>query len=257
MRKAFLWVSAITGVILFFGIPATAAQQSPTVIGQVVNSTGATQNGVPLPSGGTIFDGDVIATGQDGKVVVKLSATSQASLNENTSVVFSKVLDQTQLRLQKGTVVAESSGKSLVVVVTPRFEIQPPLAGNSKLYVGLMADSSTYIESTEGQAVIVDEKSGSSYELANGRNTLIPANASGVPGLQPREPVQTATTSAGTSAPSPPAAQPTPTAPSKPASHGNGLLIGLGVAGGAGGAIAAFAGGGSGSSGGPASPSSP
>jgi hypothetical protein len=257
MRGNFLHAFVVTGAILLWGSYAICAQQPPVIIGQVVNSSEATQNGVALPSGGTIFDGDVVATGTNGQAVIKLSAASQVSLKENTSAVFSKVLDQTRLRLQKGTVVVENSGKSLVVVVTPKFEIQPSPTGNSKLYVGLMTDTSTYIESDQGQVVILDTKSGKSYELAAGQNTLIPENASGVPGLQPRQPAQTATATAPAPAPNVPASQqPQPTAPQKAASH-TGLLIGLGVAAGAAGGVAALAGGGSGSGSGPASPSVP
>jgi predicted aspartyl protease len=229
--------------LLLFGL-AAPAQQTPAVIGQVVNSTGATQNGVSLPSGGTILDGDVVATGASGLAAIKLSAVSQITLNENTSVVFTKVLDQTRLRLQKGTVVVENSGKSLVVVATPKFEIQPAIAGSSKLYVGLMADKSTYIEAGQGDVAIVDTTTGQSYVLSAGHNTLVPENASGIPGLQPKQPAQAATT---TPSPNVPAAQPQPAVPQKrSSSHGTAILIGLGAGGAAVAGVAAAAGGGGG-----------
>ena len=253
-HRSRIWpIAALTAGVLLVGPFRAAGQQAPAVIGQVVNSSGATQNGVALPSGGTVFDGDVVSTGASGNAVIKLSPTSQVSLDESTSAVFSKVLDQLRLRLQKGTVVVESSDKSLMAVVTPKFEIHPALAGGCKVYVGLMADNSTYIESAQGQIVIVDTKSGKSYVLPSGQNTLVPENASGIPGLQPRQQVEAATSQL----PPPTPAPQQPSARQKPAGHNTGLLIGLGVAAAAGGGVAALAGGGGGGGGGGGSPASP
>jgi hypothetical protein len=248
MGTRFSLVLSAALTVCFFCL-AAAAQQGPIVIGQAVLSTETTQNGIALPSGGTIFDGDLIVTGASGSAVVKLSPTTQVTLNANTTVHFARVVQRTWLRLQKGTVVVENTGKDFAVVETPKFQIVPGTEASSKAYVGLMADNSTYLESAEGNMVIDDIKSGQSYILAAGQSTLVPADASGVPGLQaqavvPAPPVKEAP-------PTPP-----PTTPPKPPSHHTGLIVGIAAAAGVAGGVAALAGGGGGG-GPPASPSAP
>jgi len=243
-----LWLASARAVaaVCFFCF-AGLAQESPTVIGQAVVSTGTTQNGISLPSGGTIFEGDLIATDASGRAVIKLSPTSQVTLNANTAVRFARVAERTWLRLQKGTLVAENAGKGFAVVETSRFHIVPATEGNSKVYVGLMADNSTYLESAEGAVTIDDIKSGQSYALPAGQSTLVAADASSVPGLQ-----------AQAVAPAPPAKEtaptPPPPAPHKPPSHNTALIVGIVAAAGIGGGVAALSGGGGGQ---PASPSAP
>ena len=263
------WTYRVVAVVCLLGFSSAYGfpPQTPAVIGQVVVSSGATQNGVALPSGGTVFDGDVISTGPTGNIQIKLSPTNQVTLNEDTSVAFSRVLEQTRMQLQKGTVVVQGAENNLVAVVTPKFRIEPPISGTSKVYVGLMADNSTYIESAEGDTIIVDTATGKSYVLSAGQNALVPENATGIPGLEPQN-----TTVASNPAPNPPAtetpaAQPPASQPpsnplpkvTKTPTHGSGALIGVVVAAAAAGGIAAAAGGGGGSSsgGGGSRPSSP
>lgn len=241
-------------------IPASATgfpgqQEEPSnVIGKVVASAGATRNGNPLPSGGTVFDGDLLSTGAIGRTVIQLSPTNQVTLNENTSARFTRFVERVCLRLQSGTIVAENTGGSYVLVATTRFRIEPTSAAHSTIYVGVMTDNSTYIESVAGDVRIEEIQSGQSYLLPAGQNTLVPANASGVPGLQPLPATPTPTPASST----PPS---NPQTPSAPTPHSHTTIIILGAAAGAGivGAVAGLAGGGGGGSGGsqPVSPSAP
>ena len=236
--------------ICFFCL-AAPAQESPIVIGQAVVSTETTQNGISLPSGGTIFDGDLVATGASGRAVVKLSPTNQVTLNANTAVRFARVVERTWLRLQKGTIAVENTGKDSAVVETPKFHIVPATEGTSKAYLGLMADNSTYIESAEGNVTIDDIKSGQSYVLPAGQSTMVPADSSGVPGLQPLR-----ATPAPTPTPSTPPSHPQPPLAPRPHSHNTALLLGISAGAGIAGAVAGLSGGGGGG-GQPASPSAP
>jgi hypothetical protein len=244
------WLAAVRAVVtIYFFCLAAPAQESAIVIGQAVVSTETTQNGIALPSGGTTFDGDLIATGASGRAVVKLSPTNQVTLNANTAVRFARVVQRTWVRLQKGTIVVENTGKDFAVVETPTFHVVPATEGTSKAYVGLMADNSTYIECAEGNVTIDDIKSGQSYVLPAGQSVMVPADSSGVPGLQPRRvtpaPAPTQTT---------PPSQPQPPSPPRPPSHNTALILGIAAAAGIGGGVAALAGGGGGQ---PASPSAP
>jgi hypothetical protein len=237
MRRspAFRHILARTGVaVFFFGLTAFG-QTPPAVIGEVEISTSATLNGAPLPGGVTIFDGDVVATGPNGEAVVRLLPDDEVVLNEKTSVAFSKAQDRVRLILRRGTLVLQNNGKGPVAVVTPKFVIQPAQPGNARLYVGLMADQSTYIEASQGNMLIVDESSGKSYLLLEGQNTLVPRNASGIPGLQPRQSIYVATSKPN---------RITPSTEQRPrrisTSHNHHLAIGLGIAAAAAGGVTAM-----------------
>jgi len=230
------------------GFPGQAEKQGK-VIGNVVSSMGATQNGKPLPSGGWVNDGDSVSTGATGRAVLQLLPTNQVTLDENTSASFSIPGDRVLLQLQNGTIVVENKGERNVLVETTRFHIEPSSTTPSRTYVAIRSDNSTYIEALTGDVRIRDTQSDQVYLLPAGQNTLVPANSSGVPGLQPL-PGSAATT-------------PTPTTPSQPPpapgvrGHSHTTIIILGVAAGGGiaaAAAAALSGGGGGTSGPPASP---
>jgi len=236
-----------TCAIVLAAIAATAAQESPEMMGQVVSAQEATQNGNPLPAGGTVFESDVISTGGGGQAVVKLSPTSQAELRANTSVLFTRILRRKVVQLHSGNVLVENAGKDFTLVRTVKYNISPQGEAPSKIYVGLMADNTTYIEAADNPLEIEDLKTGQVYVLPAGQNAFVPQNAEGVPGLAPTQPPQTATVK-------PPATptNPTATPPAKPKSSSHtGLIVGIAAAAGIGGAVAALAGGHGGGGGSP------
>lgn len=226
------------------GLPGQAETQSK-VIGNIVSSTGATQNGKPLPSGGWINDGDSISTGAIGRAVLQLLPTNQVTLDENTSARFSIPVDRVLLQLQNGTIVVENKGERNILIETTKFHIEPNSAAPSTTYVAIRSDSSTYIEALSGDVRIRDTRSDQTYLLPTGQNALVPANGSGVPGLQPL-----AGSADLTPAPKTLSSQPAPGV----RGHSHTTIIILGVAAGSGIAAAAaiaLSGGGSGT---PASP---
>jgi ferric-dicitrate binding protein FerR (iron transport regulator) len=213
------------------GFPDQEKEQRK-VIGKVVTSTGATQNGKALPSSGWVNDGDSVSTGATGRAVIQLLPTNQVTLDENSSASFTIPVDRVLLQLQNGTIAVENKGERNVLVETTRFHIEPNSTAPSSTYVAIRTDNSTYIEAVTGDVRIRDIQSDQAYLLPAGQNTLVPANASGVPGLQPLP---------GTAAPTPtprtPPNQPPP--PPGVGGHSHNTIIILGVA--AGGGIAAAA----------------
>jgi ferric-dicitrate binding protein FerR (iron transport regulator) len=217
------------------------------VIGNVVSSKEATQNEKPLSNGGWVNDGDLVSTGATGRAVLQLLPTNQVTLDENTSASFSIPGDRVLLQLQKGTIVVENKGERNVLIETTRLHIEPNSPAPSSTFVTIRGDNSIFIEAVTGDVRIRDTQSDQTYLLPAGQNALIPANASGVPGLQ--------TLAEGAGAPTPKAPPTPPPAPGVPG-HSHNTLIILGVAGGGGIAAAAAIAlsGGGGTSGPPASP---
>jgi ferric-dicitrate binding protein FerR (iron transport regulator) len=251
-------------------IPASATgfpgQQEPASneIGKVTTAVGATRNGKPLATGQTVVDNDLVSTGAAGRAVVQLSPTNQITLNENTSARFSRVVERIWLRVQSGNIVAENKGESYALIVTAKFHIEPNSNAASRIYVGVMTDNSTYIESVTGDVRIEEIQTEQAYLLPSGQNTLVPASASGVPGLQPLQaaaPTPTAptpTSTTPTSTPSTPSSNPQTPSVAAAHSHTGLIILGAAAAGGVAAAAAGLAGKGGGSSGSqPVSPSSP
>jgi hypothetical protein len=249
MTRSFLFAAFATmAAVVLFGSPAPG-QESTHVLGQVVSATGITQNGSPLPPGGTIFDGDMLAADATGEAVIKLSPTSQVAIRPNTTVHITRILTRKVVHIHSGNVLVENAGKDFILVKTPKFNITPRTEQASRIYVGLMTDNTTYIEAAEGDVEIEDIKSTRAYTLPAGQNTFVPESAEGVPGLESRQPpAPPAPTQAAPSAPQP--AQP------KPASHNTALIAGIAAAAGIGGVVAAVAGS-HGGGGQPVSPSAP
>jgi len=249
MTRSFLFAALATMAAVVLCGSAAPGQENPNVLGQVVSAAGITQNGSPLPGGGTIFDGDLLAADANGKAVIKFSPTSQVAISPNTSVRFARILTRTVLQIQSGNVLVENAGKDFTLIQTPRFNIRPLTEQASSIYVGLMTDNTTYIEAVKGDAEIEDINSSRSYTLPAGQNTSVPESAEGIPGLQSHQP---------TPPPGPVQAAPStpqPTQP-KPTSHNTALIAGIAAAAGIGGIVAAVAGG-HGGGGQPVSPSGP
>jgi len=251
MTRSFLFAALVTMAAVFLFGSAASGQLNPNVIGQVVSATGITQNGNPLPPGGTVFDGDVLTVDAAGEAVIKLSPTNQVAIRPNSSVHFARILTRKVVQIHAGNVLVENAGKDFTLVQTPRFNIAPRTVQASRIYVGLMTDNTTYIEAAEGDVEIENIKSSRSYILPAGQNIFVPESAEDIPGVEPRQAIPPSTPAQV--APSTP-----PPAPPKPASHNTALIAGIAAAAGIGGVVAAVAGGHGGGGGGqPVSPSAP
>ena len=232
--------------------PPAPADEQGEVIGKVITAAEATRNGKPLATDGWVYDGDAVVTAAAGHAVIQLWPANQVILDENTTASFTRPVDRVWLHLQNGTLVAESSGESTPLVATTRFHIEPTSTAPAKITVGVMADSTTSIESAFGDFRVGDIQTGQSYLLPTGSKVLVAANATGIPGLQPLRatPGQTQTPSV------PPSNPPHPTTSSGSHSHTTLIIVAIAAGGGIAGAAAALSGGGHGGST-PVSPSAP
>jgi len=231
--------------------PATGGQQA---IGQIISSSGASVGGVPVPGPGTVLAGDTLSTAKGGTALVKISASTQVSLAEGTTVNFSNPSGHPLARILSGIVLADTDGPNSLNIETPRCRIAPAQAGKATYLVSVSPDGSSTLTARHGTALVTEISSGRSNILPEGETEACAAPAS--PVLEQERPVLEQERAEAQPAPSEPASQ---AAPHPVTTHrgSSGILIlaAVGAAAGVGIAVGASGKGGGGS--GPASPSAP
>jgi ferric-dicitrate binding protein FerR (iron transport regulator) len=219
--------------------PLVQSEKQHKVIGNVVSSAGATANGKALAQGEWVNDGDAVSTEGGGRTVIHLLPTNQVTLEDGTSVNVTMPYDRVLLQLLSGTMVVENKGDRNVLVATTKFHIEPNTTGPTSIFVSIKADNSTDIDALLGDVKIRDIQSDQTYVLPSGQNVIIPADASGVPGLQPLPSAGGPTPPAGPPPSQPPLSQPPPPTGSQGHSHTTLIIIGVAAGGGIAGIIAA------------------
>ena len=246
------------GVVWLSGVHLVARVERQ-VVGQVVSSSGAFLEGVPIPNQGTILDGDLLTTGRGGSALVKFSVTAQANISEEASIRIRIISGRTVIQLTSGLVSLEGATEDALVVQTPKYEIGPATPGKSVFVVAVLADQRAFVSSRKGSVSVAEIKTGKSFVLPEGEERAISEALMAGPSQEKEGPRQAPSIPSGPAAGGQPAQPASPgTAPGrkqaekrmKPATLG--LILGAGAAAGIGAAIAASSGGGP-----PVSPSRP
>jgi hypothetical protein len=255
LPKAFL------AALLISSLPRTTIQGAELgIVGEVVESRGASLGGVPIPGASTILAGDVLSTEQSGRALVSFSSGDRLNLTGDTSVTFEGEPGGVVARMSHGDLLAEAYNPRALTIETSRYRITPDNARPATCLVAILGDHRTVISARRGRISVTDLRSGTLKGLVAGEQVVMSDPA---PGGQEPEPSQPAP-------PKPAAQAPPPSAPSQPtepagtstpaATHksNTGLILLLVGAGAAAGVGAALAGGGhGGGAGGPVSPSAP
>jgi hypothetical protein len=247
MREAFRGALAILFVV-WPCLGAKGKPQTPAVIGQIAESSGATVDGVPALSSGTLIAGDTLATPKGGAALVRIPGNGQVELSENSTVGFSGTPGHVVAKIAQGTIVVRGPDPEFVVIEAAQCRIGPA-QGPATFALTLPLGGSASITARAGAISVTPIGSGQARTLSPGETFVCPnlpaVPASQGPGIEESKP-----------APSEQAGQAAP--PGAPKHSNTGLLIlllGGGAAAGIG--AAAAAGGHGGGGGGPASPSAP
>lgn len=199
-RKVLAWTMAVGLSVL----PLTAAINQQ-VVGKVVRSSGASLGGAVIPDEGTIVAGDSLSTGKGGSALVKLSATTQASLGGETTVLFRKDAARLSVKVSAGTVLVETMGKDAPVVETAEYKAEPSEQGKANYLVAVLPDKTTVITARRGRISIKEIDSGKTYLLPEGYKAVSAATSSAAASAQEREePKQAPGAPAGPSTEGPP-----------------------------------------------------
>lgn len=223
---------------------AQLAARGQQTIGQIVSSAGASVGGVPVPGQGTVLAGDTLSTVKGGSALVKISASTQLSLAEDTSVSFSSVAGHPVAKIASGVIVADAQGADALTIEAPRCRISAAQPAATTFLISVRPDGATLVTARHGLASITETGASQAKTLAEGDTTECAAPPS--PGQEKEAPKPAPGEPAGQAPPKPPEVH-----------HGSGTLILVGVAAAAGIGAAVAAAGGGGGGGGPVSPSQP
>jgi hypothetical protein len=176
-NKLVVWALAIG---CLFALSLSAADRG-RILGGVVASPGVTVAGIPIPSEGTIFAGDLLRTPKGGTALVNFAAASQANIAEETSVRFGYAGVNPLAQLSLGTMVTTRLSKDGLIVETPKYRIEPAEQGKAVHVVAVLRDEGTVVTARHGGVSITEISSGLRYVLPEGKYATIAASSVGVP----------------------------------------------------------------------------
>src|SRR3989441_9579231 len=154
-QRVILWA---VGVGWLSAVPLIARVERQ-VVGQVVSSSGAFLEGVPIPNQGTILDGDLLTTSRGGSALVKFSVTAQANISEEASLRIRIISGRPVVQLTSGLVSLEEATEDALVVQTPKYEIGPATPGKSVFVVAVMREPRPLVSVLKGSGLVAENKS--------------------------------------------------------------------------------------------------
>jgi hypothetical protein len=144
------------------------------VIGQIVSASGATLNGVVARAGGTLTSGSTLETAERGTALVKLSADTQATLRQKTSVNFQEKSGRVVAEVISGTITARAPSKNALVLETPRYTIEPAGAGPAIYGTAMCGGINTEVAARRGPVALTEKTSGTRFfVLKEGQCALV------------------------------------------------------------------------------------
>jgi hypothetical protein len=168
MRKLFNYVSAILCIVLIAAFAVSVKADNARyvisakaggvniVTGDVTVTHKSDKSQTALTTKDKLEEGDIVTTGEDGRVEITLNPGSYLRLGENSSLeLTTTVLEDLNLRLNKGSAVIEAAGgEGLAIVIevsTPQTKVNLVKKGIYRLNV--TADA-TEIQVWKGQAEV-------------------------------------------------------------------------------------------------------
>ena len=243
-----LWCVMAIGLANGVCLAAKGKPQTPALIGQIVQSSGATVDGGPALSSGTVLAGDTLATSKGGGAIIRIPGGGQVNISENTTVGFRGSPGHVVAKIAQGEIVVQGPNPEFLVIEAAQCRIQPAGEASATSAVTMSLGGSATVTAQAGSISVVQAGSAEARTLTNGETFVCP-NTTPVSSGQGREESKPAAGEQAGQASAPPESP----------KHSNTalwvLLLGGGAAAGIG--AAAAAGGHGGGTSTPASPSAP
>jgi ferric-dicitrate binding protein FerR (iron transport regulator) len=163
---------------LFSSAARPAGEQQ---LGRILYSQAASLRGLPVPTSETLFNGDALATSENGSALIELKSGARLRIRENSSVRFLGDGDRVQAELLAGAVESESAGKPTLVVTTSKFQFTPSRVEDCRFTVALSKQQETVAAAFKGDLLVRTPDAQGSYILPEGKYAAIPASSEGVP----------------------------------------------------------------------------
>ena len=147
------------------------------VVGIAVQSQAASVHQAKLAPGSTVFSGDSITAGPNGRAQVSLPGGGRVDVLSNSTVRVDRSSDGVEMSLEQGSAIFQTRPDSPVSAVFPDARVRAPKGGSAMAIVGMETPDSALIVAKIGSLEVISEHDSHLVTVPEGsaaRITLLP-----------------------------------------------------------------------------------
>jgi hypothetical protein len=159
---------------LVLALPGWAASD---VIGIAVQSQAASVHQAKLAAGSTVYSGDAITAGPNGRAQISLSGGGRVDVLSNSTVRVNRNADGVEMSLEQGSATFQTRPDSPVSAIFPDARVRAPKGGSAMAIIGMETPDSALIVAKIGALEVISEHDSHSVIVPEGsaaRITLLP-----------------------------------------------------------------------------------
>ena len=159
---------------LVLALPGWAASD---VIGIAVQSQAASVHQAKLAAGSTVYSGDAITAGPNGRAQISLSGGGRVDVLSNSTVRVNRDADGVEMSLEQGSATFQTRPDSPVSAIFPDARVRAPKGASAMAIIGMETPDSALIVAKIGALEVISEHDSHSVIVPEGsaaRITLLP-----------------------------------------------------------------------------------
>jgi hypothetical protein len=159
---------------LALALPGWAASD---VIGIAVQSQAASVHQAKLAAGSTVYSGDAITAGPNGRAQISLSGGGRVDVLSNSTVRVNRDADGVEMSLEQGSATFQTRPDSPVSAIFPDARVRAPKGASAMAIIGMETPDSALIVAKIGALEVISEHDSHSVIVPEGsaaRITLLP-----------------------------------------------------------------------------------
>ena len=152
------------------------------VVGVAVQTQSATVHQAALANGSTVFSGDAITAGANGRAQVSLPGGGRVDVLSNSTVLVERNSDGVEMTLERGNASFQTRPDSPVAALFPDARIRAPKGGSAMAIIGMESPDSVLVVAKIGSLEVISEH--------DSRSVLVPEGSAARISLLPEESAQ-------------------------------------------------------------------
>jgi hypothetical protein len=147
------------------------------VVGIAVQSQSATLRQAKLATGSTVFSGDAISAGPNGRAQVSLPGGGRVDVLSNSTVRIERKAEGVEMTLEHGSASFQTRPDSAVTALFPDARVRAPKGGSALGIIGMETPNTALIVAKIGALEVISEHDSHSVLVPEGsaaRITLLP-----------------------------------------------------------------------------------